>query len=95
MFLIDLAIKPSENTGINKHAIVLIERKQSSYGPIYTLSLAKPKTLKAYIKTYLKTKFIRPFKSLVGASILFDKKPDNNFLPWVNYQGFHNLIIKN
>ena len=31
-------------------------------------------TLKIYIKTHLKTGFIRPSKSPVSASILFDKK---------------------
>ncbi len=47
-----------ENSGINKHAIELIEEKQLPYKPVYTLSLVKLKTLKAYMETHLKTGFI-------------------------------------
>lgn len=45
----------SKNTNINKYAIELKEDKQQLYGPIYSL---EAKTLKIYIKTYLKTGFI-------------------------------------
>ena len=38
---------------------------------------------------------MQPFKSPIGASILFDKKLDGNFRLCINYQGFNNLIIKN
>ncbi len=48
----------SENTGMNEHAIELIEGKQPPYGPIYTLSPVELETLKTYIETYLKTGFI-------------------------------------
>ncbi len=84
-----------ENTGINKHAIKLIKGKQSPYGPIYALSPVELETLKAYIKTHLKTRFIQPSKSPTGASILFDKKLDDHPCLCVNYQGLNNLIIKN
>ncbi len=47
-----------ENTGINEHAIELIDRKQPFYEPIYTLSLVELETLKTYIKILLKTGFI-------------------------------------
>ncbi len=47
-----------ENTGLNEHAIELVEGKQPPYGPIYALSPVKLETLKTYIKTYLKTGFI-------------------------------------
>ena len=43
----------SENTGINKHAIKLVEGKQLPYGPIYDLGPVELETLKAYIKPYL------------------------------------------
>ncbi len=52
-------------------------------------------TLKAYIKTYLTTGFIRPSKSLADAPILFDKKPDGSLRLFVNYLGLNNLTIKN
>ena len=35
-----------ENTGINEHAIELIEGKQSLYGPIYSLGPVELKRLK-------------------------------------------------
>ena len=52
-------------------------------------------TLKTYIKTHLKTGFIRPSKSPAGALIFFDKKSDGSFHLCVDYQGFNNLTIKN
>ncbi len=80
---------------MNKHAIKFIERKQLPYGPIYALSLMKPKILKAYIKTYPKTGFIQPSKSPVGAFIFFDKNLDGSFCLCVDYWGLNNVTIKN
>ncbi len=74
-----------ENTNINEHTIKLLERKQLPYEPIYALSLVKQETLKAYIKTHLKTKFIRLFKSSVGVPILFNKRFDDNLCLYVDY----------
>ena len=84
-----------ENTGMNKHAIELIDGKQLPYGLIYTLSLVELKTLKTYIKTHLKTRFIQPSKSPAGVFILFDKKFNNSLRLCVNYQDFNNFTIKN
>ena len=53
------------------------------------------KTLKAYIKTYMKIGFIRSSKSLAGAPILFDKKSDSSFWLCVDYWGLNKLTIKN
>ena len=64
VFLFDLAIELPENTGMNEHAIKLIENKYPTYGPIYNLGPLELETLKTYIEThYLKTRFIRPSKS--------------------------------
>ena len=52
-------------------------------------------TLKTYIETYLKTGFIRPCKSLVGAPIFFGKTPDGSLRLCVDYRGLNNLTIKN
>ncbi len=52
-------------------------------------------TLKTYIETHLKTGFIRSSKSLAGAPIFFDKKPDGSLRLRVNYRGLNNLTIKN
>ncbi len=85
----------SEKTDINKLTIKLVYGKLLFYGPIYALSLVELETLKIYIKTYLKTGFIWPSKSLIGTSILFDKNLDKSLYLYINYQGFNNLIIKN
>ena len=84
-----------ENTGINKHAIELVEGKQPPNGPIYSLGPVELEMLKAYIETHLKTGFIRPSKSPVGASIFFDKKPDGSLRLCIDYRGLNNLTIKN
>lgn len=81
----DFAIELLKNKSINAYIIKLVEVKQPSYGFIYALTLVKPKTLKIYIKIYLKTGFILPSKSSVGVSILFDKKPDGIFCLYINY----------
>ena len=47
------------------------------------------------MKTYLKTGFIQPSKSLASAPILFNKKPNNSFWFYVNYQSLNNLTVKN
>lgn len=75
--------------GLNKYTIKLIEKKQSSYRPIYTLSLVELEILKVYIKTHLKIKFIQPSKSFASAPIFFNKKLDYSL------QGLNNFIIKN
>ncbi len=74
-----------KNTGINEHIIELIDGKQWSYRPIYALSPVELETLKIYIETHLKTGFIRLFKSLADAPILFDKKSDGSLRLCVNY----------
>ena len=84
-----------EQTELNKHAIKLVDGKQPPYGPIYSLGPVKLETLKTYIETHLKTRFIRPFKSLAGALILIDKKPDGSLCLCVDYWGLNNLTIKN
>ncbi len=58
VFSSDLAMELPENTGMNEHAIELIEGKQPPYGPIYALSSVELETLKSYIKTHLKTGII-------------------------------------
>ena len=85
----------SENTGINEHAIELVEGKQPPYGPIYSLGPVELETLKAFIETHLKTEFIQLSKSPAGAFILFDKKPDGSLCLCVDYRDLNNLTIKN
>ena len=69
---------------MNDHAIVL-DNKQPSFGPIYSLKPVELETLKIYIKTNLAIGFIWPSKSLADAPILFDWKSDDSFQLCGNY----------
>ena len=84
-----------EHTKFNEHAINLEDGKQPPYGPIYSLGPVELETLKTYIKTHLKTRFIQPSKSPIGAPIFFDKKPKGSFRLCIDYWGLNNLMIKN
>lgn len=72
VFLPDLVIELLEYIGINNYTIDFVEDKQLPYGSIYRLGLVKLRTLKNYIKTYLKTWLICPFKSSAGTPIFFN-----------------------
>ena len=74
IFFLDLASELLEHTGINNHAIELVNGQQPFYGPIYSLKSVELETLKAYIETNLANRFIRASKSPVGAPILFNWK---------------------
>ena len=84
-----------ERTKFNEHFIDLEDGKQPLYGPIYNLGPIELETLKTYIETYLKTRFIQPSSSPASAPILFDKKPYGSFRLYVDYQDLNNLTIKN
>ncbi len=90
-----LAIELPKHTGINDHAIELVNNWQTSYDPINILGPVELETLKAYIKNNLANGFIRPSKFPSGATILFDKKSKGSLRLYVNYQGLNNLTIKN
>ncbi len=90
-----LAAELPEHTGINDHAIELVDDWQPPYGPIYSLGPVELETLKAYIENNLASGFIWPSKSPARASILFDKKPDGSLRLCVDYQDLNNLTIKN
>ena len=95
VFSPDLASKLPEHTGINDHAIELVDGQQPPYGPIYSLGPVELETLKAYIETNLANGFIRPSKSPAGAPILFDQKSDGSLRLCVDYRGLNNLKIRN
>ncbi len=95
VFLPKLAAELPEHTGINDHAIELVDDRQPPYGPIYSLGPVELETLKAYIKNNLASGFIWPSKSPTGTPILFDKKPDGSLRLFVDYRGLNNLTIKN
>ena len=95
VFSAEHVVELSENTRINEHAIKPKEGKQPPFGSIYSLRSVELETLKTYIKTNLANGFIQLFKSLAGAPILFDRKPDGNLCLFVDYWSLNNLIIKN
>ena len=95
VFSPELASELPEHTGINDHAIELVDDRQPPYGPIYSLGPVELETLKTYIETNLKNGFIRPSKSPARAPILFDKKLDRSLRFCVDYRGLNNLTIKN
>lgn len=85
VFFADLAIELPKNTSINKHVIELVEGKQLLYRLIYSLSFVELETLKAYVKTHLKTEFIQSSKSPASATLLFDKKLDRSLRLYMHY----------
>ena len=95
LFSPDLASKLPKHTGINDHAIELVNRQQPSYGPIYSLRPVELDTLKAYIEINLANGFIRPSKSPAGALILFDQKSNGSLRLCIDYRGLNNFTIKN
>ena len=95
VFLAENAVELPENIGMNEHAIELEEGKQSPFGPIYSLGPVELEILKTYIETNLTNGFICLSKSLAGAPILFDKKPDGSLRLCVDYRGLNNITIKN
>ncbi len=95
VFLPKMAIELPKYTGINDHAIELVDNRQPPYSPIYSLRPVELETLKVYIKNNLVNGFIKPSKSPIRAPSLFDKKIDGSLRLCVDYQGLSNLTIKN
>ena len=95
VFSPDLASELPKHTGINDHAIELVDGQQPPYEPFYSLGPVELETLKAYIETNLANRFIRPSKSPGDALIWFDRKSDSSLRFCVNYRGVNNLTIKN
>lgn len=84
VFSLELTAELPKHTGINHHIIEPEEDKQPTYSPIYSLEPIELETFKAYIKTNLVNSFIRPSKSLVGAPIFFNHKPNRSFCLCIN-----------
>ena len=95
VFSSKLATKLPKHTGINDHAIELVDNWQPQYGSIYSLSLVELETLKVYIKNNLVNGFVRFSKSLAKALIFFNKKPNGSLRLYIDYQDLNNLTIKN
>lgn len=59
IFVLDLIMELFKNASIIKHGIKQMSGKLSVYEPLYALSPVELQTLKAYIETHLKVRFIR------------------------------------
>lgn len=94
VFLEEKALMLPEWTKFNQYVIELEEGKQPPYQLIYSLGLVELEILKTYIKTHLKTRFIRSSESHISAPILFDKKPDGSLHLCVDYWSLNNLTIQ-
>ena len=95
VFSIENAAEIPENTKINEHAIELKNDRQPLFGSIYNLGLVELEILKTYIEINLANNFIHSSKSLTGASIFLDWKPNNSLHLCIDYWGLNNLTIKN
>ncbi len=95
VFSTKLTAELLEHTGINNHAIELVDDRQLPYSPIFSLGSVELETLKAYIENNLANGLIRPSKFPAGVFILFDKKLDGSLRLCVDYRGLINLTIKN
>ncbi len=70
---------------INDHIMELVDDWEPFYDPIYSLGLVELEIQKMYIEDNLDNGFIRSSKSLIGASIFFDKKPNKILQFYVDY----------
>ena len=95
VFSLDSAVELLEHTKINDHPLNPLDNKQPPYSLIYSLELIELETLKTYIKVILANSFIRLFKFLTNAPILFVQKKDGSFCLYVNNQELNNLTMKN
>lgn len=85
VFFLDSAIELAKHSGFNDHFIGLINDKQQSYCPIYSLKPMQLEKLKTYIENNLANYFIRTLKLPANISIIFIHKKDDNFQLYVNY----------
>ena len=77
VFSPELVSELSKHNEINDHIIKLVDGQQLPYELVYSLRPVELETLKVYIGTDLATSFIRLYKSLAGAFILFDRTSDS------------------
>lgn len=85
VFSPDPVAKLPEYTGINNHAINLIDGKQPFYKLIYSPKLVESEILKTYIEINLANGFIRSSKSFTNTPIFFIWKPNGCFQLYVDY----------
>ena len=78
-----------------EHAINLIDNQISRIRSYYNMSQDKLSTIREYLFTTLKKKWICSFNSLLEVSMLFVKKLNDNLRLCVNYRELNEMIMKN
>ena len=77
------------------HKINFIKKKQSGYGPLYSMSQGEFQVLKKFFDENLTKGFIRASSSPTASPILFARKPGGSFRFCVNYKTFNAITMKN
>ena len=86
VFFSDLTSELPKHTGINNHAIKLVDGwQQSPYRFIYSPRPVDLEILKAYIETNLANGFIRSSQSPTGTPILFERKSNSFLQLYIDY----------
>ena len=78
-----------------KHFIKLMKKKLSRIDLIYKMSQNEFATIRDYLISALKKKWIRSLSNLIKAFVLFMKKSDKILRLCVNYRELNEIIIKN
>ena len=76
-------------------AIEIEDDKFPLFGPTYDHNRLELEALHEYINEMLAKGFICPSKSLLGASVLFNKKSDEDLCMCVDFCGLNAIIKKN
>lgn len=77
------------------HTIEIESGKSIPTSKIYPLSASELEVLSTYLDENLKSGFVRPSSSPVGAPILFVKKKDGSLRLCVDYRNLNSVTIKN
>ncbi|GAA5880159.1 hypothetical protein JCM1840_007634 [Sporobolomyces johnsonii] len=97
-FVKDLQLLRRVKTSTNSRSEFPIDLEPGKTVPpsrIYPLSTKELEVLADYIETNLKTGFIRPSTSPIGAPILFIKKKDGTLRLCVDFRNLNSITIKN
>ena len=77
------------------HKIPLEDKKQPTFGALYSMSQDELKVLWKYLNDHLSKGFIRASSSLAAAPVLFVHKPGEGLRFCVDYWGLNAITVKN